>query len=204
MTRRQFFWLAGVPVLPRQTLIVPVRLVDDGQVKWPPGEMERFRSRLWPEAVGDFRRCGIVLQTSLVTGAVHRPPGRQPVIEGLDRAALNVVLTNRIPMEWDSGRALCGVTMRYRGYHLCMIALDRAHGHQVPLLSVNTCTHEILHALLLDIFEARPGGMAGQAREFRVDSWATRLWLFHDGGPIRASARKYIELLGKDGGIDLK
>ncbi len=102
-------------------------------------------------------------------------------------------------MQWDQGRALCGVTLRYRGYHLCVIALDRAHGFQLPLLSVNTCTHELLHVLLLDIFEDRPEGLAGQAREFRIDWYATRLWLFHDGAAIRGMTRNYLSRLSRSG-----
>jgi hypothetical protein len=102
-------------------------------------------------------------------------------------------------MQLDQGRALCGVTLRYRGYHLCVIALDRSHGFQLPLLSVNTCTHELLHVLLLDIFEDRPEGLAGQAREFRIDWYATRLWLFHDGAAIRGMTRNYFSRRSRSG-----
>jgi hypothetical protein len=98
-------------------------------------------------------------------------------------------------MEWDHARALSGVTTRYQGYHLCMVALNYAHGHQIPFLSVNTCLHELLHALLGDIFESRPEGLPGAAREFRVDWYATRLWLFHDGAHIRKAAQTYAERL---------
>ena len=76
-----------------------------------------------------------------------------------------------------------------------MVALDHAHGHQIPLLSVNTCVHELLHALLHDIFERRPDGLLGEARELRIDWYATRLWLFHDGAAIRRAAQAYVERL---------
>jgi hypothetical protein len=117
------------------------------------------------------------------------------VFIGLERGVINFIVTDHIPIEWDNGRALSGVTTLYRGYHLCMVALDHAHGHQVPFLSVNTCVHELLHALLHDIFEARPKGSLGKAREFRIDAYATRLWLFHDGAAIREAARSYVQRL---------
>ena len=94
-------------------------------------------------------------------------------------------------MIWDHGLALGGVTTRYRGHHLCMVSVNWAHGHQLPLLSVNTVVHELLHALLHDIFENRPRGMMGHAREFRVDAYATRMWLFSDGAAVRETARAY-------------
>ena len=81
---------------------------------------------------------------------------------------------------------------------MCMIALDHAHGNQIPMLSVNTCTHELLHALMLDVFEDRPAGFAGQAREFRIDWYATNLWLFHQGAAIRKSAGRYVQFLSKE------
>jgi hypothetical protein len=103
-----------------------------------------------------------------------------------------VVVTNQIPMTWDAGRSLCGVTTLYRGYHLCMIALDHAHLDEIPLVATNTCVHEMLHAMLFDIFEHRPRGVHGQLRELRVDGYATRLWLLHDGAALRESAAAYV------------
>ena len=198
MTRRQFLLAAG-PAATATTgadaMVVPVRLILDSQVKWKPYEAEWFRSRLWAEAVRDLTACGIRLQTTEAAGEVSRPPFREPVITGLERGTLNVVVTTRIPMTWDGGRALCGVTTRYRGFHLCMVALLRAHGHQVPFFSVNTCLHELLHVLMLDIFEPRPQGASGQAREWRVDLQATRMWLFGDGRAVRESTRTYLERL---------
>jgi hypothetical protein len=200
MTRRQFLSFAAVAAVSRQPLRVPLHIVTDTEVAWKPHQAEPFWWHIWPEAVSDFRRAGIVFDTSYTAAAVQRPPGRDPVVAGLERNAINLVLTNRIPMQWDQGRALCGVTLPYRGYHLCVIALDRAHGHQLPLLSVNTCTHELLHVLLLDIFDGRPAGLAGQAREFRIDCYATRLWLLHDGAAVRRMARNYLARLKRSSG----
>src|SRR6266481_4386871 len=201
MTRREFFSLAAaavVPAISQTPLIVPVHLIMDGRVKWRPNQLRRFWSSMWPEAVRDFGRCGIRLESTLRTGEVERPPGREPVVTGLDPGAINLIVTNQIPMEWDSGRALSGVAMRYRGYDLCMVALSHAHGNQIPVLSVNTCVHEILHVLLHDTFERRPQGVPGQAREFRIDWYATRMWLFHDGAAIRKAAQSYVERLRSD------
>ena len=202
MTRRKFLSVvpaaAVVAPISPTPLIVPVNQVVDGQAKWGSGEIGRFWSHIWPEAVRDLGRCGIRLQINVKAGEVWRPPGREPVVMGLDRGALNFVITDRIPMQWDNGRALSGVTTRYRGHHLCMVALKRAHSHQLPFLSVNTCLHELLHALLQDVFENRPKGLLGHAREFRVDLYATRLWLFRDGAAIRDAAQAYVERLRPD------
>ena len=193
MTRREFFSIAaaGVPGPAPRPLSVPIHHVLDRGAKWRPEQIGAFWSRLWPQAVHDFGSCGIRLETSLKTGDVWRPPGREPVISGLDPGVVNFVITDRIPMAWDQGLSLSGVTTRYRGRHLCMVALDHAHGHQIPLLSVNTCVHALLH----DIFERRPDGLLGEARELRIDWYATRLWLFHDGAAIRRDAQAYVERL---------
>jgi len=80
-----------------------------------------------------------------------------------------------------------------------MLGLWSSHTHQVPFLSVNTCVHEMLHAFLGDIFENRPRGFKGQMREARIDWYATRLWLFHDPGPIAAATRQYLARLQRGG-----
>ena len=73
-----------------------------------------------------------------------------------------------------------------------MVALRYAHGNQIPFLSVNTCVHELLHALLQDVFVSRPRWFQTGGREFRTDWYATRLWLFHDGAAVRESAQTYL------------
>ena len=203
ITRREIFPIAAaadwVPTSPPPLLDVPVQLVVDAKAKLHLRRIADFWSHIWPEAVRDLGRCGIRLGTNRKDGEVsHLDLLREPIILGLDRAALNVVVTDRVPTQWDHGRALSGVTTRYRGHHLCMIALNRAHGHQIPFFSINTCIHELLHALLHDIFESRPRGFLGEAREFRIDLCATRLWLFHDGAGIRQSTRTYVERLRAD------
>ena len=143
-----------------------------------------------------FSRSGIDLQTTDETGEVKRSAGDRPsCFAGLRHDRLNLVLTGAIPMYWNSGRALAGVTTIYEGYHLCMIALRYAHGNKVPYFSTNTCVHELLHALLGDILVTHPSGRQVLEREFRVDWYATRLWLFHDGAAVRQSARVYLERL---------
>jgi hypothetical protein len=176
-------------------LVVPVHHVIDARAKHTPGRLGRFSSRIWPEAVRDFQRCGIELRSTRREGEVKRSPGGRPVFAGLESGVINLVLTDAIPMNWDRGRGLTGVTTRQDGYHVCLIALNYAHGHQIPFLSVNTCVHELLHVLLHDIYESRPEGWSGDGREFRIDWYATRLWLFHDGAAIRRSAHAYVERL---------
>jgi hypothetical protein len=201
VTRRAFIPVASAAIAPSPSqgpLLVPVRLVIDTDAQWSPAQIQNFWSHIWPEAVRDLNRCGVRLQPTVQTGRVERPPHREPVVTGLERGVINLALTDRIPWEWDKGRAVSGVATIYRGFHLCMIAINRAHGHQIPLLSVNTCVHELLHALLNDVFESRPHGWFGEAREFRIDWYATRLWLFRDGAAIRQAAGSYVQRLRSD------
>ena len=181
-----------VPCSSLVPLIVPVRRVIDSRAKCTTAQLRRFASNIWPEAVRDFQRIGIQLQGSEVTGEVRRSPGDRPVFKGLDRAAINLVITDLIPMKWAQGQGLAGVSTQYEGYQLSVIALDYAHGHQIPFVSVNTCVHELLHVLLQDIFEMRPKGLAGYQREMRIDWYATRLWMFHEGAVVRAAAQAYL------------
>ncbi len=165
MTRRQFLAVASAAVATgtRAPVVVPVHQVVDSRVTWMPGQLERFQSGIWAQAAGELARCGIELRTSYGPGEVWRYVYREPDISGLDPGALNFVVTTAIPLTWDHGRGLCGVTARYRGRHLCMVALNHAHGHEVPFISVNTCLHEMLHALMLDIFDTPREGLLVEA-----------------------------------------
>jgi len=195
MTRRDFTGLAVAAAIrssAQERLMVPVHRIVDGRAQCPPEQLQHFWWSIWPEAVRDFSGGGIELQTSDGPGEVRRSPGDRPVFIGLRRDVINLVLTGHIPMDWDKGRALAGATTVYEGYHVCMVALRYAHGNQVPFLSVNTCVHELLHALLQDVFVSRPKWFEGGERELRIDWYATRLWLFHDGAAIRESARAYL------------
>ena len=198
MTRRELFpaTLAGlIAPTPEPPLVVPVHHIVDTRIRFRTKDLARYWSQVWPEAVRDFARCGIRLQSSLKFGEIRRSPGGQPVFIGLERGIINFVLTDLIPLHWDNGRGITGITTLYRGYHLCLIALRRAHGHQIPFLSLNTCVHELLHALLHDIFESRPKGFFGNARELRIDLYATDLWLLRRGRDIRAQADAYLARL---------
>lgn len=199
MTRRAFCSMVAMAAQAAvEPVVVPVCLVLDTKAVLTPEVKQDFWSHLWPQTVATFAAGGIRLDVRKKDGEVLRPPGREPVISGLDPACLNVVITGTVPMEWDSGRSLCGVTLRYRGLHLSMISLYRAHGHLVPFLFVNTCVHEILHALMLDLYDMNPHGVQGAERELRIDALATRMWLLHDGGPVRESTRKYLQRLHGD------
>jgi hypothetical protein len=52
-----------------------------------------------------------------------------------------------------------------------------------------------LHALLQDIFVSRPRWYQSGGREFRIDWYASRLWLFHDGAAIRESPQVCLDRL---------
>jgi len=192
LTRRNFLRTAAAAAIrssPPARLPVPIHRVMDARAQCPPEQVHHFWSSIWPEAVRDFSRGGMELRTSDGPGEVRRSPGDKPIFIGLRRGVINLVLTGHIPMRWDNGRALAGVTTIYDGYPVCLIALRYAHGNQAPFLSVNTCVHELLHALLQDIFVSRPKWYQTGAREFRIDWYATGLWLFHDGAAVRNSAQ---------------
>lgn len=196
MTRRDFLWAAAAfSSATREQVTVPVHRIVDAKAPFPPGSLQRFWSSIWPEAVTDFGRGGVELQTTDGPGEVGHTAADRPLFTGLRRGALNLVLTDSLPLYWDNARSLAGVTTLDRGYHLCLIALRYAHGDRVPFLSVNTCVHEILHALLLDIFLTRPSAYQAAEREYRIDWYATRLWLLHDGAAVRRSAQAYLDRL---------
>jgi hypothetical protein len=192
MTRRDFIRTASAATIRSSALArlaVPVYRIMDARAQCSPEQIHRLWSSIWPEAVRDFGRGGIELQTSDGPGEVRRSPGDKPIFLGLRRGVINLVLTDHLPLYWDNDRALAGVTALCDGYPVCMIALRYAHGNQIPFLSVNTCVHELLHALLQDIFVNRPKWYQSGGREFRIDWYATCLWLFGDGAAIRESAQ---------------
>ena len=178
---------AGVPAA-APSLTVPVHRVTDRRAQCTPQQFRHFWWSIWPEAVRDFGRCGMRLECSDATGEIRRSPAGRPLFLGLERGVINLMLTDHIPMDWDNGRALAGVTKLHEGYCLCVVALRYAHGHRIPFFSTNTCVHEMLHVLLQDIFLRRPGAIQVGEHETRIDWYATRMWLFHEGGAVRQSA----------------
>jgi hypothetical protein len=176
-------------------LTVPLHRILDARAKNPPERIQRFWPSLWNEAARDYRQGGIDFEISDGPGEVRISPADNPIFVGLRRGAINLVVTDVIPMYWDGGRALAGVSTIHQGYHVCLIALRYAHGNQVAFLSVNTCLHEILHVLLQDIFLKGPKWYQSGGREARVDWYATRLWLFHDGEEVRRSGEAYLRRL---------
>ena len=196
MTRRKFcaaLPAAGlIPALGADPpVVLPVQVLIDGRARWTPGQVEGFWSRLWREAAAEFQHSGVQLAARKVEGEVRRTPGDRPIFHGAAPGAVNLVVTDLIPLLWDTGRGLAGVTTRYQGCDLCVIALTYAHANQVPFASLNTCVHELLHALLGDIDERNPAGAKGAAREFRVDWYATALWLGGGSATVREAARRY-------------
>jgi hypothetical protein len=199
MTRRDFLWMTAAATKgpsAAERVVVPIHRVVDVRARVPADSLRRFWGRIWPEAYGEFSRGGIDLETEDAAGEVKRSAADRPILVGLRRDMLNLVLTDYIPMFWDRGRSVAGVSTVYDGYPLCMVAMLYAHGNQVPYLSTNTCVHELLHALLGDILERHPKWYQVSERESRTDWYATQLWLFGDGAAVRRSARIYLRRLG--------
>jgi hypothetical protein len=181
MTRRELVWsvaaASGARFAAPVRVAIPLHRVMDKRARCTPEQFRNFWWKIWPEAVRDFERGGIQLQVSDAQGEIKRSPGGRPVFTALQRGAINLILTDHIPMD-------------YAG-----LALSDAHANQVPYFSVNTCVHELLHLLLQDVYLTRPKWYQTGEREFRIDRYATRLWLFGDGAAIRESAAKYLERL---------
>jgi hypothetical protein len=199
MTRRGFLGAAsvavGLPASAERPVTVPVRRIVDGHAKLTAEELARFWQKIWPEAARNLGSCSVRLQTTDATGDIKRTAADRPVFVGLERGTINLVLTDHLPLYWDAGRALAGVTTIYEGYHLCLIGLRYAHANQVPWISVNTCTHELLHALMQDVYVTHPKWYQSAGREGRIDAYATALWLFRSGDAVRKSAREYVARL---------
>ena len=171
-----------------------IHFVQDAHAAWKPGSLARFWQSIWPEAATALGSAGLNLSTEWTTGEIRRSASGNLHFNNLDPVAINIVLTDHLPLYWDNGRALSGVATRYEGYTLAVLALDYAHGNRIPFLSVNTCLHEIVHILYGDIRERRPTApfWGGQIRETRADATATRLWLFGRGAEeLRENARRY-------------
>lgn len=197
-TRRQ--WLAiSLPLLAEQTHVrVPVYLIFDARAGLSDHRKVSFLNGIWREARRDLERAGIILDVVEGPGEIERPLYQEPIVKGLVPGRLNVMVTRRIPVMWSRGRPWNGLTMLYRGFHLCLIALDRAQSHRVPVVGVNTCLHEVLHAIMGDIFLQNPSAMAAQQRELRIDWLATQLWLFGSSTTVRRAASAYSSRLAQD------
>jgi len=196
MTRRDFVSSAAVAsaagFAAPAPVTIPLHRVMNGRARCTPEQLRRFWWTIWPEAVRDFQNGGIRFDVTDANGEIKRSPGGRPIFTALRRGAINLIITDNVPLDYGG---LAGVTTIQGGYHLCVIALNGAHPNQVPYFSVNTCVHELLHLLLQDVYLTRPKWYQTGEREFRIDWLATRLWLFRDAGPIRKSAEAYLARL---------
>src|SRR5262249_7951741 len=133
MTRRDFIPIAAAAASPGPArVVVPLHRIVDAKARFPPESLHRFWWSIWPEAVTTFGRGGIGLDVTDGPGEVAHTAADRPLFSGLRRGALNLVVTDRLPLYWDNARSLAGVTTLDRGYHLCLIAARYAHGNRVP------------------------------------------------------------------------
>jgi hypothetical protein len=176
-------------------LEIPLLRVSDKYSRSGAAQRSQFLTEIWGEAEQVFAKAGMPLRTIDRAGEVLQYPSGRPRFRCLDRSMINVVLTDRVPLDWDKGRSLAGVSALYEGFCICVISMNEAHGNQIPFLSVNTVVHELLHVLLQDVFRDRSSVFHGQSSEARVDLHATRLWLFGGDETARESARGCLERL---------
>ena len=176
-------------------LKIPVHRIVDSRGGCTPEQLHNLWWTMWPECVRLFSRCGLQLATTDELGEIKRSAASRPIFTGVRRGAINVVITRHLPLDWARGRGIAGVTTIWAGYHICLIALDHAHANRIPLIAVNTLVHEMLHALLQDLFVVRPTATEIEKHEWRVNWIATRLWLLADCSGVRESAEAYVRRL---------
>ena len=194
MNRRQ---LLSLPLLitNTSTVRIPVLRVNNIHSRCSQQQVTGFQNQVWNEAVQTFEKNGISLDIVDREGEVGKYPSDRPRFVGLDRTRVNVVVTDRVPMYWDHGRELGGISTIYEGCHLSVASMQLAHGFRIPFFSVNTLVHELLHLFLQDVFTPSGGLWNTHSHESRVDWYATRMWLFRDGAAVRESARQYVRRL---------
>jgi len=193
VTRRTLlFSAAGAAFGAGAPLVIPLRRVTDKRAQCSRAQWDAWWKTVWPEATRIFARGGIRFEVTDAAGEIKRTAGSRPNFTGLDRGAINLVITDRVPLDYAG---TSGVTTRWEGYDLCVIALTEAHGNQAPYFSINTCVHEVLHLLLQDVLLRRPKWYQTGEREMRIDWYGTRLWLFGDDAEIRQSAAAYLKNL---------
>jgi hypothetical protein len=200
MSRRELLQAAALlatpaAVAPGARLEIPVLRLLDRNSKCSPGQMRTFFSEVWDEALRDFAKGGISFRIVDRKGEVLKYPSGKPRFRCLDRGVINIVLADRVPLDWDKGRSLAGVATLYEGFCVCVISMKEAHENQVPFVAVNTVVHELLHILMQDVFVMDRVSVRGISSEARVDMYASRLWLFGDGETIRRSARECLKRL---------
>jgi hypothetical protein len=193
MNRRAFLGAAVMLAPPDRVEIPVLRIVD----RYAHADAGAFISTIWKQAGQVFDNGGIMLRVVDQPGEVLQYPSGRPRFRCVDRSRINVVLTDRVPLDWDKGRSLAGVSALYEGFCICVISMNEAHGNQIPFLAVNTVVHELLHVLLQDVFRDRTSVFHGQTSEARVDLHATRLWLFGGDATVRDSARICLARLAK-------
>src|SRR5512138_2662861 len=118
MTRRRAVqMLAGAGVAQQagfsaasSSVRVPVHRIVDSRAHCTSEQLHYFWWTIWPEAVVDFSRCGVEFLVTDGDGEIRRSPGGFPVFTGLQRGAVNVVVTKVIPLSWTRGRGIAGVT----------------------------------------------------------------------------------------------
>src|SRR5215468_8819734 len=119
MTRRHFIAPLAAAVVStgaQAPVVLPVHRVTDSKSPSSAENRRRFWSKVWPEAVRDFNRAGVQLQTTDATGEIRHTAGDRPIFIGLERGAINLVLTDHIPPLWDKGYALAGMSVLVGGY----------------------------------------------------------------------------------------
>jgi hypothetical protein len=202
ITRRQL--LGGTLCVPHllygsaSVVEVPVLRLVNRNIASTAAELQQFCATVWDQAARAFRTCGVELRTVQRIGDIRQYPSGRPRFLGLERTMLNVVLTDTIPLDWDNGRSLSGVTTIYEGYHLSVVALKNAYANRLPFLAVNTVVHELLHVFRGDIFVRRGSLLNGADREAAVDWQATQIWLSGGAPGLKDCARAYVQRLAED------
>src|SRR4051794_17225086 len=117
MTRRDILQAAALLATPSgPQLEIPVHRMLDKNARCSPVQVKTFLSSVWNEAVHNFAQGSIALRVTESNGEVQKYPSGKPRFRCLQREMINVVLTDRIPLDWDKGRSLPGISTLYEGF----------------------------------------------------------------------------------------
>jgi hypothetical protein len=127
-----------------------------------------FWECLLREAEHDLIHAGVRITSTVGQGWIERGD-IDAFFHGVQPEAINVYVTHWIPLCWDLGRGLCGLSGLAGATEVIVVSAENAHRHIVPYLATNTLAHEIGHVLRGDLRLRNPGGWEEQQRELSLD-----------------------------------
>jgi hypothetical protein len=137
-------------------------------------DVDWFRNCLLPEALLDLTKAGVAPIVRWGGGWIERKEA-DALFHGVVPKAVNVFVTPWVPLCWDKGMGLCGLSGIAAGTDTVIVSTANAHRHLVPYLATNTLLHEFGHVLRGDLHRKNTNGWGEQMDELAVDRTVTHL-----------------------------